>query len=839
MSTKDLGCFFCDGKSLDIHESCPKCSKPIDIESELLSLKIHEYEMVNLIGRGFYGWTIKVVDSYQTFAMKIIPSHRLKKTLENKEARALAECSPHRNIARFIREIKENVNLLGQNISIVCIVFEYIDRAQSLNKFISESAVELNKSDVVGILKGIASGLSRMHSKGLWHDDLHDDNILIRKVASDENLPERYESKLIDFGSVKELVLGEPETIDGNDYLYLSKHILSLIAKFEMINRQSLTPADRSFARRLRQLASRLSDANISRRNFTPSDVIIELDNSLQDSLTGYDFQTFNEMKKRSNISFGEPLDKTNAINLAPQDIALLFRDSLEWQKKIIRSEPVLIVGPRGCGKTMLLRYLSISSQARPKIGEKEPEEVATRLNGNEYIAFMLNVGELRTPFLRSSYKKLEIEDRELAEDFCREFINAHFLFEVLRTIVWLKTENLAEISDDDLKPLTRDMLALLKINDKSITTVNDIIGFIDRRIVELSNLYNPSSYKPSNICGDNSLILFTRAIKSIPWIASKSIWFLLDDFSYTILPQLTILSYSPVLFRLSSEVEIKFSSEGDGPVFEDTLDRKYKESREYTKVNLGEVYFQNDEKTCLIFFEQILTARFEATQKGSLLELKNILGEHEFDSNFGKYICNYKPPGKSKFYGFSLICRLCSGDVSYIIELLNNITSGRWGKKVKKISSKEQDEIVKRFAQRQLADLRTTAKFGPQLHKFAEKLGNLIKQYLLDSKNKDQADERLRIEIEGEGELNTEAKELHDELLRHSILIPGGAGKSRAGLPTRKYYFRRLFAPCFPFSPTRSGSIPLTVHEYQSWLLNPNMIWNKHPEETPLIPGE
>ena len=663
--------------------------------------------------------------------------------------------------------------------------------------------------------------------------------ILVREIGPDENLPDRYEAKLIDFGSVKKVLSSEPEHGERSDYMYLSKHVFSLAACFEKSNLASLIPVDRSFIQVLRHIGEQLSDTDVSRRSLSPADLVLELRSTITNATTGNEFPSFEEMKNQSTVSLSEPLANANAISLAPQDIALLFRDGLHWSDRIEKSEPVLVVGPRGCGKTMLLRYHSISSQGRPTKSENTKEEVENRLYSMKYVAFLVRIGALRTPFIRSPYKKLQDSNAHVAEDFCREFINAHFLYEVLKTLLWLHIEHLAAISKGELAQLVPVCSSLLSRNNAHARlSYTDLLGLVEKRVVDLSDLSDPLSYLPTNLAGDDVLYHLAQSVKSLNWAKAKEVWFLLDDYSPTLIPAFAISAYNPVIFRLSSDVKIKFSSEGNGPVLDDFLGRRYKEGRELTKVNLGEVYFQASEERCLEFFEQILRARFDETGKGSLEELKAMLEEHKSESRFGKYICEQKRPGDARFYGFRLLCRLCSGDVSYVLELLHSLVAGKWGCSMK-IDALKQDREVKQFAQRQLSTLGSTSTYGPSLFEFAERLGNLLKQYLLNSSKAAKVDERLRIEIEGTEELSEPAKKMQDELFKHSVLVPGGTGKSRSGLPTTKVFFRRLYAPCFPFSPSRGGCIALTVQEYEKWLLNPKTIWGSPPTPHPLFGGE
>lgn len=831
MSSKDYGCFFCEGKSSKATDTCPGCGRPLDIGTQLLEQDLGEYRLQRVLGRGFFGWTFEAVDPFQRFALKVIPAHRLPvDRMPESEARALAACAAHRNIARFYGLREASVHAFNLEVPVLALIFEFIANARPLREFLDEPCEVFGRGDVTDIVCGIASGLNRMHSRNFWHNDAHDDNVLIREVGADENLPDRYEAKLIDFGSARVYDGGTPEPSGRGDYWYLAKHIYALVAKFEEANLGQLSPGDRAFAKKMRHVAHRLADPNVSRRNLTPAGIVEEVRSVSATASIGSRFPSFQEMRQRAKVSITEPLENSNALALAPEDVLFLFRDTLKWEAQLKKSESVVVIGPRGCGKTMLLRYFSLQTQARPLKAELDPEAVRVRLRRLPQLAFLVSCGELRTPFLRSAYKKLESTDESLAEEFCREYLSAHFALEVARVFEWLETEELADLAENDCSTIAEAISRLIPEEVRrggGKAGLPDIVELLERRVSSLSSLKTGLTYEPWDLARDDVLESLARAISRTKIGNGKEVWFLIDDYSATVVPSFAQLSYNPVLFRLIEDLRVKVSSEGTGPPLRDHLGRKYKEGRELTRVNLGEIYFRAREEDCKHFFEEILAARFFEVGKGSLNVLKNMLGEHDRERRFGRYIMSLDRPGTARFYGFSLLVKLCSGDVSFIIELLHVITRGRWEGDLTMISPKDQDTVVKQFAHRQLSDLRQIADDGPIIHEFALKVGEVLREYLLKTPPKAEADERLRIEVEGAGELTANAERIHVALLRHSVLVEGGAGKSRDGLPTRLLYFRRLFAPCFPFSPSRKGSIALTKDRYEEWLLNPSSIRN------------
>src|SRR5690349_18354150 len=102
MTVELYGCFFCRGGGPE-NGACTTCARPINIAELLLRHQFGDYRTLGLLGRGYYGWTLHVTDDLpQPFALKVVPEKRILMDGDFPvEARAIAQCGSHRNIAKL------------------------------------------------------------------------------------------------------------------------------------------------------------------------------------------------------------------------------------------------------------------------------------------------------------------------------------------------------------------------------------------------------------------------------------------------------------------------------------------------------------------------------------------------------------------------------------------------------------------------------------------------------------------------------------------------------------------------------------------------------------------
>jgi len=842
MSTKNRGCFVCDGIASPDQKVCPKCGLTVDVGNLLIGQVLGDYTIEDVLGRGFYGTTVRATEQGISYAIKIIPRSRIiadqVKIGEKIALTKLAVQGTHRHLIRYFKQISGILEIQNKELVVEGLVFEYSEGFVPLNSFIRETSEPFGLQDLLFIVQAICSGLSQLEKIGFEHYDLHDDNILIRRIGSEEMQNDPFEVKIIDFGSTRSKNDIDPSEPHRTDMSYLGKHIYSLCNKYEVVNFGKISYGCNAIINHYKFFAHDLMEINKAHKKSTLAGIWSKTNQIIRTNTNPNDYPSFDEMLNNDAQFFNDPLENRNALALGHHEVSLLYQNNLNWVELLNSGSSVIVTGPRGCGKTMLFRFLSLRCKVWPEDHETTPKHVADRLSDDFQVGFVLSMTMVRGIFMMSHYRKLSESNANKAEEFTREYLNLHFALEVVNVLRWLHALKVFTSQKDEWLPLTNTISNLLIKPELATSSIEELIFAIEERVIELSTVNEDFTFTPSNFAKLDSLEKIGESLLGFGQLKEKEIWFLVDDYSSTIIPSLAQRAYNSVIFRLHDKVKIRLSMEGGESAFNDTMDRVYREGREISIVNLGQVYFEQsrrDDAQSKQFIEDIIRARCDQSGIGSLDRLKEILGENPRSHDFGEYLRSLEKIGSAQYWGFSLVCQLCSGDVSYIIELFNQLVEGKWDRG--QLKPTEQHKIIKNFSSRQLNALRTIQVSGRErVFLFAENIGKLLKGYIIASKSKNTPDERIRIEIEGGANDLDETqlpspRELHKLLIKYSVLIPGGYGKSRDSSLTEKYYIRRLFAPSLSFSPLKRGSVPLTKSSYEKWLNDPNEILKRYPK--------
>src|SRR5207244_8684240 len=118
--------------------------------------------------------------------------------------------------------------------------------------------------------------------------------------------------------------------------------------------------------------------------------------------------------------------------------------------------------------------------------------------------------------------------------------------------------------------------------------------------------------------------------------------------------------------FKLSTEGPVSFS--------QSDIDNKiYVEGREFTLVNLGLVYLHAALPEKLEFIEDVFSRRLSAPPNYPVRESTLLIGSNTGISH-NEEARQIRENHKSEFWGKETLCKLCSGDIHYLISLVKDM---------------------------------------------------------------------------------------------------------------------------------------------------------------------
>ena len=754
-------------------------------------------------------------------------------------------------------------------------VWDYISPGRNLKSYLADRgnvAVSFLMAVVQQILRVLYACLERGVAR---HGDLHAGNILIGDDTLgrlDDTLRPRQPIFVSDFGYGATEAVQQPK----DDYQGLSRIFDQILAH---VDRVTASATDRQIIQESSNVLHKLLRDTGSGERQPPIRLLEAL------------YQIQHDAKRSSVASgievgsrFGHPVDSVESPNVGQFQVSELIGDRWEWWKRLFvptvpaRSKilsldiPTVLTGPRGSGKTMLLRRLS--ERVVVECGEVES------LSGG-FAAFYVSANDFADPFASFSDEPDVNESRRLT---C--YANLCVLSDVLAVQ--------AAYNAGGRVPATQFMEHvrgwLVKESGSTLIVEEDPLESYRSALEEIKWRF-PASERDVPFPGWDYLSqyrwlpYFCSLIgKSCSWLGGRPILIFIDDYStprvsssmQRVLNRLFLQRSPAFLAKVATESASTF-------VPEDSSRKNLEDGDDYWLVDIGEesLFLPETERTA--FLNEVFSRRLAYDRRipAGDRSLYSLLGRTGLSkTEFARQLraspdattpvnAASQRRGRSRarvlYWGEDVFSGLWSGDTRTMIQLIAGVVdqsasagASRAGSEhiSLPIESSRQDTVfrnrggewlsshernaptepteVRRLLEEIRADtpdFSLCGQYGQHLKAIVESFVYAARQLLLGPmyQVRDATSSRrvprmaFRIEVVDEFRLDGLAQELYRDLIRYGLFIRDSRGKSVRGAFVPRLFLRRLLIPYCALALSKRDSVQLTCAQFNSLLLTPD----------------
>lgn len=694
-------------------------------------------------------------------------------------------------------------------IKCVCFIEEWVE-GKTLENFIQEN--KITPSFIINYIRKLCQVLNILKELNFRHDDLHFSNVMIASPKKG-TLSEEYTVKVIDMGSLKPF--DAPLSKEKDDHGWFTEHLIALYNSLLFDShhrRKALNLNEKRFRKEIIPLINSMLEEDRQVALFEPSKIKTQFDHATTKS---------RYPSKEIGSKLVDPFDYISTEHIASDQLLIdLFAESCPWFKEVTSPNPILLTGPRGCGKSMLFRRLSLKA-----ILYKSPEDIKK----SEIVGFYIACNaELRNRF---GY----ITSEAIINRFENEIIHYFNLLlsrEIAYTLLFISQRKdretlfgFGEIQEKELLDFFMDKLDIKKEERlflQGVTRAEHLLEIIES---EMNLCYEKflKGYSLEFTTPKSFVATLTKFLKSkIVYFRDRTIVFLVDDYSIHRISESVQLLLNPIIWDRQSTHIFKISAEkygaervleswnGSAPTADIT--------REFREIDCGRYYIDLSDKgkteELVKFAKELLEHRLTlAKYKGNSAIL---IGDSYYEERaLAKHLIA-QPKARDHYHGLKTIAEICSGDVSALLEVYYNIfKEGNITKNSKETVPKHvQHKAIVKVSRRFLELIKSYQPMGEEMHSIVINFGALCHKILRfgrdmaykekNGKTKFVRAETTRIEVdqisdEPREEWTPEQKKLIKELVRRAIFIEMEPGGGRATLgPTLRWQLRRIYCPAF-----------------------------------------
>jgi serine/threonine protein kinase len=721
----------------------------------------------------------------------------------------------------------------------ICFIEEWID-GQTLDNFIKNDPV--TPRFIVKYIEKMSKALNILQVKEFRHDDLHEGNVMIAEPKK-ETLSTDKIIKIIDLGSLKS-IQAPVKAGRYDDFTFFCHHLIKLINAMQCTQyrfRKPLSSFERKFRKNAILLLYNMLDENKQIALTEPSKIIDRFNDICTKSGLSDDSKT---------ISLTDPFDYISAEHITDDNLLVtLFAESCPWMEEVSREVPILLTGPRGCGKSTVFRRLALKA-----ILNKNPEEIKNSRQAGFYISCS---ADLRNRFGWIINKDTAIKSKN-------EIIH-YFNLLLTREIVYTLSLIASRHDRDTLfgfgvaqeRKFYNFVNSLIKISEEKrlklqgIPPMEHLIEILE---YEMNSCYDKilKGYNIDHATSISYVPDLTKYLRSdIEFFKHRTITFFLDDYSIHRIPKQVQMILNPIiwdrqnhLFKLSAE---KYGAEHIYDFPSDSESSPTADlAREFREIDCGLIYIQMSDKgqvkELAKFAQDLLDHRLKLAEYQGTTE--KLIGHSHYDEGtLAKALKRTYPGKKDQYHGIETISQICSGDISALLEIYRRIfKDGKVDKNsFNTIPKHTQHAAIVSVSRSFLESIKSFNPYGEKMHQIVYQFGTLCHKILIDGnelvENRSGVIRKIpcettRIEVDstpsGNEDWNDYQTILMKELIRRSIFIDLQPGRGRRTLgPTWRWQLRRIYCPSFATGLQKMTAIKWNTSEFKWFLTQPSECCN------------
>lgn len=705
---------------------------------------------------------------------------------------------------------------------------------ETLEKVLSSSSDTLDATFLYYFIKEMLAAIATMQACQLMHDDLHAGNIILHEPLAGRRRP-----YLIDFGSAK----ARGTTKKPRDDIRNLASQIAAIANAVQQGEAARTAHEERILTSCEGLLAVISDDDPMRRPENAQELLDRFERSFthgavrQELLHPFDFGNAEEV-----------MDNSLLYSLAAK--------SFPWRDQIETSSHLLVIGPRGCGKTTVFRSMSFMCLA----DAGRIDDAISR----PYIGLYVSCNKE----FRQRFSALSRDVLIARQDDLRHYFNLIVLRELASALAALfKAGHLFDSDVEAVHGFIQDYCPALAIPTSGYT-IDDLESRVTRAVHDARmSIWNGAeipSRTGQGFVADLAMLVSSRVAK----LAGKTLYLFVDDYTEGKVPREAQQAINHILFVPNSLYKCKISSEVFGVTLDETFGNFLAQDREYREWNLGTLYCltlpSSSQKE---FLKEIVDNRLSLCDFAGRVD--SIVGPSNYSQGTLERTLRHEsdlrkqkreeaegvPPtvrarevdrdlaasgASAHYHGWDTICNLCTGDVSNILELLNRMFEQCAVKKntTRIIAPEYQNDVIEGYSRQYISKIKGIPGFGEQMFSIVDAFGNMARRLLEDyplvrhGEGRQEPYRLLRIELDeafrdspdtpATDSDNLDAIEIWKLLQRHCIFIDADESRSRRNTLSSRVLLRRIFCPAFRIGVVNSECWTLSQQQWSAFTSDP-----------------